>query len=99
MTRRSFSIMAVAATPLLLGQAPATRDGTAPKARKDRMLELYRADATRYVIHKDSTWREKVELRPEPVYVWSNPVREYFQEGALFVWTCRGRAEAIGSIF
>jgi hypothetical protein len=33
------------------------------------------------------------------VYVWQNIIRSGGQDGAVFVWTSRGRAEVIGTIF
>jgi hypothetical protein len=101
MTRRTLTALAVAALPALLAQALAARDdaGAAGKARREKRLELFRGDATTYTIYRDSTRREKVELRPEPVYVWQNIIRSGGQDGAVFVWTCRGRAEVIGTIF
>ena len=89
--------------PILLGQAPPAKDDVArqqaEKAKRVRLLEIYRAGAAKYTIYRDSSHREKVELKPEPVYVWTNPLRHGGQDGALFVWTCRGRAEVIASIF
>ena len=33
------------------------------------------------------------------MYVWNNQVRYGGQYGAVYVWTDRGRAEAIGTFF
>ena len=44
-------------------------------------------------IYRDSGRKEKVELRRDPVYIWTNPIRGGEQDGDVFVWTCRGRAE------
>jgi hypothetical protein len=84
------------------GQAPPSDDAAreqAAKARRERLLELYRNDAAEYVIHRDASRKERVVFQPEPVYVWLNPVRGGGQDGAVFVWTCRGRAEVVGTIF
>jgi hypothetical protein len=101
MTRRALATLALAALPALLAQAPAPKDdaGAAGKARREKRLELFRGDAVTYTIYRDGTRREKVEMRPEPVYVWQNIIRSGGQDGAVFVWTCRGRAEVIGTIF
>lgn len=40
-----------------------------------------------------------LELQPEPVFSWLNPVRGGGQRGAIFVWTREGRAEIIGCVF
>ncbi len=67
-------------------------------ARRKRLMELHRGDALEYMMYRDSSRKEKLELQKEPVYVWSNPVR-HSQDGAVFLWTSHGRAEAIGTIF
>jgi hypothetical protein len=85
------------------GQLTAAQDEAerqrAARAKRERLLQLYGAEAAGYAIYPDTSRKEKVELRPEPVYVWTNPVRGGGQDGAVYVWTCRGRAEALGSFF
>jgi hypothetical protein len=87
----------------LFGPPPAARgDSAAPlpsKDKRERLLEIYRNEAEGYTIYRDASRREKVELRGEPVYLWTNPVRSGGQDGAVFVWTCRGRAEVVGTFF
>jgi hypothetical protein len=97
--------MSTAATILavaLLAQPPASHEGSAaqPSDRdlRRRLLELYTAEAAGYAIYRDASRRGKLELRREPVYIWSNQVRDG-SYGAVYVWTDRGRAEAIGTIF
>jgi hypothetical protein len=85
--------------PVLLGQSPSTNPRQHAKARRDRLLALYRGEAAGYVIYRDSDRKEKVELRPEPVYSWTNPIRGGEQDGDVFVWTCRGRVEVVGTFF
>ena len=89
--------------PFLLGQSTAPKDDSAAQQaasrKRERLLEIYTTDATAYTIYRDSKRQEKVELDRKPVYVWTNPVREGGQDGVVFVWTCRGRAEVLGSIF
>ena len=89
--------------PALMGQSPASKDDSASqqaaRIKRERLLEIYTKDAAGYTIYRDASRKEKVELRREPVYVWTNPVREGGQDGAVFVWTCRGRAEVLGTIF
>lgn len=98
MTRRMLSLLALA-LPILVAPAPPGRDEPASGTKKERLLKLYRGEAAGYVIYRDSTRRERVELRPDPAYFWTNPLRNAGQDGAVFLWTCRGRAEALGSIF
>jgi hypothetical protein len=68
-------------------------------ARKERLFKLHQSDALEYTICRDRSQTEKLEFRKEPVYVWTNPVRAAQQDGLVFVWTGRGRPEAIGTIF
>jgi hypothetical protein len=68
-------------------------------ARKERLFKLHQSDALEYTIYRDRSQTEKLEFRKEPVYVWTNPVRAAQQDGLVFVWTGRGRPEAIGTIF
>src|SRR5438309_1347775 len=89
--------------PALPGEAPnsvggGTDDATA-KLRRDRLREIYLDDAASYLIHRDPGHRQKVELRREPVYVWTNPVQTSGQDGHVFVWTWGGRPEVIGTVF
>ena len=92
-------LLALILLPALLGQAPAVQPDPAAKARRDRLLNLYRGEAAGYVVYRDSARQEKVELRRDPVYSWTNPIRGGEQDGDVFVWTCRGRAEVVGTFF
>ena len=89
--------------PALAGraqEAPAGGDGKVMQARlRARLVEIYAREAGGYEIYRDASRAEKVVLRKEPVYVWTNPTRAGGQDGAVFVWTCRGRAEVVGTIF
>jgi hypothetical protein len=85
------------------GQSPVAKDNHAsqPPARtkRDRLMEIYLSDAAEYTIHRDASRKERAELRREPVYLWTNPVRAGGQDGVVYVWTCRGRPEVLGSFF
>ncbi len=87
----------------LPGQAPVAKDDAATqqaaRAKRERLLEIYAREAAEYTIYRDAGRKEKVELRREPVYIWTNPVRSGGQDGVVYVWTCRGRAEVLGSFF
>src|SRR4051794_36631032 len=91
--------------PALLGQAPARKDeagkekDAAAKARREKLHQIYLNEAKGYEIYRDSSKAEKLSLRPEPVYVWTNPIRGGEQDGEVFVWTNRGRAEVVGTFF
>jgi hypothetical protein len=69
------------------------------KAKSRRLLELHTDDAASYSIYRDAERTQKLELRREPVYRWTNPTRVGGQVGEVFVWTFRGRPEVVGSIF
>jgi hypothetical protein len=64
-----------------------------------RLLALHTADAAEYAIYRDAAKTEKLELRREPVYNWTNVLRGGGQTGAVFVWTFQGCPEVVGSIF
>ncbi len=85
------------------GQSPVAKDDAATqqaaRAKRERLLEIYATEAAGYTIYRDASRKDKVELRREPVYVWTNPVRGGGQDGAVYVWTCRGRAEVLGCFF
>lgn len=70
----------------------------ADRSKHERILAVYTSDAAEYTIYRDASRKDRVELRREPVLVCSDPVRGG-GDGAVFVWTCRGRAEVIGTIF
>jgi hypothetical protein len=70
----------------------------ADRNNHERLLEIYTRDAAEFTIYRDASRKERVELRREPVLVCSDPVRGG-GDGAVFVWTCRGRADVIGTIF
>ncbi|MFI5459336.1 MAG: hypothetical protein ACHRXM_28255 [Isosphaerales bacterium] len=86
-----------------LGQSPSQKGDSASlqaaRSKRERLLEIYTNEAAGYVIYHDASRKERVELQHEPVYVWTNPVRDSGQDGAVFVWTCRGRAEVLGCFF
>jgi len=83
--------------PLLL--ALAGEDSEAAKAQHERLYKLHLADALEYKIYHDAARNEPLELRRQPIYEWTNPVRTTQQNGLVFLWTYRGRAEAVGTIF
>jgi hypothetical protein len=74
-----------------------SKPATAEQKKVKRLLALSQSEAARYTIFRDSARQEKLELQKEPVYVWTNVVRNGGQNGAVFVWTYRGRPEVVGS--
>ncbi len=83
--------------PLLLA-LPGADDPESAKALRERLLKLHQGDALEFTMYRGATRKEPIEFRKDPVYVWTNPVR-LSQQGAVFVWTSRGRPEAIATIF
>jgi hypothetical protein len=90
-------LLLLAATGQQTGEN-AQNDKTA-KARSRQLLELHTSDAASYAIYRDVERKEKLELKREPVYRWTNPTRVGGQVGEVFVWTFRGRPEVVASIF
>jgi hypothetical protein len=66
---------------------------------REKLHGIYLNEASGYTIYRDTGRQEKVILNPEPVYVWTNPIRGGEQDGEVFVWVCRGRAEVIATFF
>jgi hypothetical protein len=69
-------------------------DGLAKK-----MLPIYVKDAAEYSIAVESDPKKTLELKKEPNFEWSNPVRQGVQQGVVFLWLRDGRPAALGSIF
>jgi hypothetical protein len=93
---------ATASLILLFAATVQAKDDSASKQaaqrKHERILEIYTSDAAEYTIYRDASRKDVLELRRAPVLVCSNPTR-LGGDGAVFVWTCRGRAEVIGTFF
>ena len=81
---------------LILAPSGSGSDGG---SRSERLLALHVGEAATYSIHRDAGRTQRLELRREPIYRWSNPTRVGGQEGDVFVWAYRGRPEVVASIF
>lgn len=79
---------------LLLLPADDLNDGLAKK-----MLPIYVKEASAYALAVESAPKKELELRKEPVFEWSNPVRSGTQQGVVFLWLRDGRPAALGSVF
>jgi hypothetical protein len=64
-----------------------------------QMLPIYVKEASEYSIAVESEPRQALELRKEPVFEWSNPVRSGVQQGVVFLWLRDGRPAALGCVF
>jgi hypothetical protein len=88
--------MNVAMTLILVFVTTAQQGGP---SKREQLLEIYTNDAAEYTIYRDSSRKERAELRREPVFVWTNVLGAGDEYGAAFVWTCRGRPEVLGTFF
>jgi hypothetical protein len=64
-----------------------------------KMLPIYLKEVSEYSLAVESAPKKALELKKEPVFEWSNPVRSEVQEGVAFVWLRGGRPAALGCIF
>ena len=78
----------------LLLTAAEPDDGLAKK-----MLPIYVREAAEYSIAVESEPKKNLELKKEPIFEWSNPVREGLQQGVLFLWLRDGRPSTLGCFF
>src|SRR5262245_63384089 len=64
-----------------------------------KMLPIYVKEVSEYTMAVESAQKQALELKKEPVFEWSNPVRSGLQQGVVFLWLRDGRPAALGSIF
>jgi hypothetical protein len=64
-----------------------------------KMLPIYRKEIAEYSLAVESAPKKELELKKEPVFEWSNPVRSGVQQGAVFLWLRDGQPAALGCIF
>jgi hypothetical protein len=83
--------------PLSLILLLATADPDDGLAKK--MLPIYVKEISEYSLAVASAPKKPLELKKEPVFEWSNPVRQGVQQGVLFLWLRDGRPAALGCIF
>ena len=83
-------------SPAAAQDAPDVEDAEAA-SRAQRLDELKRA-AAEYELSLDSDREHPLEFRPEPILRWSNPIRKT-GDGAVFLWTRRGRPQAAVCIY
>jgi hypothetical protein len=78
---------------------PGAEDPADTLAKK--MLPVYVKEASDYsfAIETSPKTKKQLEFKKEPIFEWSNPVREGVQQGVVFVWLRDGRPAALGSIF
>jgi hypothetical protein len=64
-----------------------------------QMLPIYVKEAAEYSIAVESAPKKPLELKKEPIFEWSNPVRSGLQQGVVFLWLRDGRPAALGCVF
>ncbi len=81
------------------GQGPAE---TQTKERKDQLEKwkaYYQEVADGYDFRLASEPETRLKVSPKPIHFYTNPSSGLDTHGAFFVWTSRGRAEAVGAIW
>jgi hypothetical protein len=63
------------------------------------MLPIYRKEVAEYSLAVESAPKKALELKTEPVFEWTNPIRSAPQQGAIFLWLRSGRPAAVGCMF
>src|ERR1700730_3184350 len=64
-----------------------------------QMLPIYVKEIAAYSMAVESAPKKELELKKEPVFEWSNPVRQGVQQGVVFLWLRDGRPAVLGCIF
>ena len=64
-----------------------------------KMLPIYLKEISEYSLAVESAPRQALELKKEPVFEWSNPMRSGSQQGVVFLWLRDGRPAALGCVF
>jgi hypothetical protein len=64
-----------------------------------KMLPIYVKEASEYSIAVESAPRKELGFKKEPVFEWTNPVRNGVQQGVIFLWLRDGRPAALACIF
>ena len=93
------------ALALLCGQieeAPAKQPRepqNVPRPSVAQLLEFFCGEVADYTIYRDRDHREKLDFNRQPIYSWTDPTKNDFHQGALFVWTYQGCVEVVGGAF
>jgi hypothetical protein len=64
-----------------------------------KMLPIYVKEVEAYSIAVESAPQQALQLRKEPVFEWTNPVRNGVQQGVIFLWLRDGRPAALACTF
>lgn len=63
------------------------------------LAQLHAREAESQKICLDEARTQTLELRKQPVFSWTNILREQGQTGHIYVWMREGRPEAVGTMF
>lgn len=69
----------------------------APPAKA--LAKLHAEEATAYQLFQDEAHKQPLLLRTQPIFSWTNVLREDGQTGQVYVWMKDGRPEAVGTMF
>lgn len=83
----------------LVGADDNVNDDSVNKERLDRWVAYYTDVARGYDVRLKSVPDQPLAVSSEPILVYSNPTIGFDTHGAFFVWTRKGRAEAIAAIW
>ena len=64
-----------------------------------QLLPIYVKEIAEYSLAVESAPKKELELKKEPVFEWTNPIRSSLQHGVIFLWLRDGRPAAVGCIF
>jgi hypothetical protein len=64
-----------------------------------QMLPTYLKEVSDYTMAVEPEPNQALELKKEPVFEWSNPVRSGVQQGVVFLWLRERRPAALCSVF
>ncbi len=103
MSFSSWWILAVAASTVILVGGQRAVVAEEPKSDDEVRLRAFREHAAKaagkYEIRLDDDSKQKLVLREAPILRWTNPVGMRKAKGDVFLWTDRGRAAAVLSIY
>jgi len=84
---------------LAVTQADKPAEEAGAKEQQRKWNDYYAKVAADYQVTRGKDQAQKLELKPEAVLYWSNPIRPGETNGSVFVWTYDGRAALVGTIF
>src|SRR5262245_33933262 len=74
-------------------------DDPTPTAESEAFQKYARKTAAEYDFRLVAEPDRKLVLREEPILRWTNPVGGHQAHGEVFIWTDRGRPEAVLSLY